>query len=589
MTFQINTLKQLTLTVISFLLFSFCLNAQSRILVDGFFEDWATQPVLHNDASGDGGGSGVDFGKVQVYNDRNFVFFSVEVGNTINLQDNNDVAIYIDIDNNTNTGSSINGIGAELIYTFGDRSGSYNGARIRHADIGMITAPTTSSDRFEIAIKRTFSPDGIDVTMGSTIKALFKDNASNGDLAPSAIGGITYTMSEGQQLPLPSYSFNKPAKSDIRILSYNVERDGFFTENRLPSYTRALQAIQPDIIGFQEIYDNTSQQVAAQVESMLPSAANEQWYYAGAEPDCHAISRYPITKSAPIAGANSSGNAAFLIDLPDTEKDMLLVVAHPPCCTNDAGRQTEVDQIMQFVREAKERKGPIPLEEGALIMIVGDMNFVGDGAQLQTLLSGDISDEALYGPDFTPDWDGSNLIDSKPYTTGVPFSYSWYSESSAFSPGRLDYVLYSGSNLELDNTYSLFTPGMSSFELTQYGLQSSDVLIASDHLPLVADFTIKNSSTNSIYRADANSIKLQVLPNPAFGKANISFTNPTTNAVSLQLTDLSGRELGVLYTGNLSSGKQAITFDSSIYSIGSYILTLRTPEAVYYKKVNIVR
>ena len=591
MTFQINTLKQLTLTVISLLLFSTCLNAQSRsrILVDGFFEDWDNQPVLNTDASGDGGSSGVDFGKVQVYNDRNFVFFSVEVGNTINLQDNNDVAIYIDIDNNANTGSSINGIGAELTYSFGDRSGSYNGAPIRHVDIGMITAPTTSSDRFEIAIKRTFSPDGSDVTIGNTIKVLFKDNASNGDLAPSGSGGITYTMSEGQQLPLPSYSFNKLAKSDIRILSYNVERDGFFTANRVPSYTRILQAIQPDIIGFQEIYDNTSQQVAAQVESMLPSAADEQWYYAGAEPDCHAISRYPITKSSPIAGAGSSGNAAFLIDLPDTEKDMLLVVAHPPCCTNDPGRQIEVDLIMQFVREAKEGKGPIPLEEGALIMIVGDMNFVGDGAQLQTLLSGDIFDEASYGPDFTPDWDGSDLIDSKPYTTGVPFSYSWYSESSAFSPGRLDYILYGGSSLELDNTYSLFTPGMSSSELTQYGLQSSDVLTASDHLPLVADFTLKTNSTNSIDRADANSINLQIHPNPAFGKANISFTNPTTNAVSIQLTDLNGRELGVLYTGNLASGKQTIPFNSSVYPAGSYILTFRTTEAVYYKKVSIVR
>ncbi|MDG2455618.1 MAG: T9SS type A sorting domain-containing protein [Bacteroidia bacterium] len=584
---QINTLKQLFL--ISLLLFSTTLNAQSRILVDGFFEDWLTQPVLDTDASGDGGNSGIDFGKVKVFNDREFIFFSVEVGSTINLQDNNDIALYIDIDNNANTGSSINGIGAELTYAFGDRSGSYNGARIRHADIGMITAPTTSSNRFEIAIKRTFNSGGSSITMGSAITVLFKDNTSNGDQAPSANGGLAYTISGDQQLPLPSYAFNKPTKSDIRILSYNVERDGFFTADRVPSYTRILQAIQPDIIGFQEIYDNTSQQVAAQVESMLPSAANEQWYFAGEEPDCHAISRYPITKSAPIAGVSSSGNAAFLIDLPDTEKDMLFVVAHPPCCTNDAGRQIEVDQIMQFVREAKEGKGPIPLEEGALIMIVGDMNFVGDGAQLQTLLFGDISDEASYGPDFTPDWDGNNLIDCKPYTTGVPFSYSWYSESSAFSPGRLDYILYSGSNLDLDNTYSLFTPGMSSFELAQYDLQSSDVLIASDHLPLVADFTLKNSSTNSIYRTDANSIHLQVHPNPAFGKTNISFINPTTNAVSIQLTDLNGREVEILYAGILASGKQTISFNSSAHPVGSYILTFKTPDTVYHKKVAIMQ
>ena len=87
------------------------------------------------------------------------------------------------------------------------------------------------------------------------------------------------------------------------------------------------------------------------------------------------------------------------------------------------------------------------------------MNFVGDHKQVTTLLKGDIENEAAYGSDFTPDWDGSDFVDSKSPTTGVPFSFTWYSESSAFSPGRLDYMIYSGSNMKLENTYSLFTPG----------------------------------------------------------------------------------------------------------------------------------
>ena len=582
MTFKISTLKQIT--VVSFICLTICANAQSRILVDGFFDDWDNQPTLDRDASRDGGSSGIDFGKVKVFNDQEYVFFYVEVGSTINLQDLNNVAIYLDIDNNTSTGSSTNGIGADLIYSFGDRSGTYNGSSIRHADIGMITAPTVTSNTFEIAIKRTISPNGSNITMGSTIKVLFRDNSTNGDVVPSASGGISYTMSEGQQLPLPSYSFDKPTNSDLRILSYNAERDGFFTANREASYTRILQAVQPDIIGFQEIYDNSSEQIAARVETMLPSAAGEQWYSAGAEPDCHAISRYPITKSSPIAGVSGSGNAAFLIDLPDTDKDMLLVVAHPPCCTNNSGRQMEVDLIMQFVREAKAGNGPLPLEEGAPIMIVGDMNFVGDGAQLETLLTGDISNEGSYGPDFTPDWDGNSFLDSKPYATGAPFNYSWYSESSAFSPGRLDYILYSGSNLELNNTYSLFTPGMSASELSQYGMQSADVLTASDHLPLIADFTLKNRTTNSIKKLVSSLIDLQIHPNPAFGMANISFHNPNNGVVSIQLLDLNGREIDVIHNGNLSSGKQTISLDASVYSAGSYVLKVSTLQGMVYKR-----
>lgn len=587
MSLKISTLKRLSLFVI--LLCSVGANAQNRILVDGEFADWTNQATLDTDASGDGGSSGIDFGKVQVANDRDFVFFYVEVGSTINLQDFNDVTIYIDTDNNANTGSPASGIGADLIYAFGDRSGTYNGGQVRHADIGMITAPTVTSDRFEIAIKRNFTANGSNVTIGNTIKVLFRDNSSGGDVAPSENGGLVYTFSETQLEALPSYSFDKPSKSDLRIMSYNVERDGFFTQNRAPSYTRILQAVQPDIIGFQEIYDNTSEQVAAQVETMLPSADGEQWYYAGAEPDCHAISRYPITKSSPIAGVSGSGNAAFLIDIPDSDKDMLLVVAHPPCCTNNTGRQLEVDLIMKFIREAKDGKGPLPLEEGAPIVIVGDMNFVGDGAQLQTLLTGNIADEATHGADFTPDWDGNDLIDSKPYATGLPFNYSWYSASSAFSPGRLDYILYSGSNLELDNTYSLFTPGMSSTELIQYGLQTGDVLTASDHLPLVADFTLKNKTTNSIAKTEAGLIGLQVNPNPAYGKANISFTNPTSGFVSIQLIDINGREIDVLQSSNLASGTQSIPFDAAAYQAGTYMLKATTTKGVYYKRVSVVR
>ena len=138
--------------------------------------------------------------------------------------------------------------------------------------------------------------------------------------------------------------------------------DGLFESNRVPAYTRILKATQPDIIGFQEIYNHTSKEVADHIETLLPSEVGEQWYHANAAPDCHAISRFPITKSVQIAGSGGSGNGAFLIDIPDTDRDMLMVVAHPPCCGNNAGRQMEVDLIMQFVREAKAGKGPIPLQ-----------------------------------------------------------------------------------------------------------------------------------------------------------------------------------------------------------------------------------
>ncbi|MFT7592122.1 MAG: endonuclease/exonuclease/phosphatase family metal-dependent hydrolase, partial [bacterium] len=551
------------IALLTFLLCTLIIHAQNRILVDGKFDDWENHPSAYDDVTGDGGTSGIDFDKVKIYNDADYIFFYLETGVEINLQDFNNVQIHLDVDNNTSTGTSSNGMGVDLTYTFGSRSGTYYNSTgspisIKHIDIGMITAPTVTSDRFEIAIKRVFFIKGVPVSMADSVKVAFNDNASNGDELPANNGAIRYTFSSKNLEALPGYSMLKPETTNLRIVSYNVERDGFFEANRVPAYTRIFQAVQPDIIGFQEIYNHTSLQVANQLESILPSVTGEQWYHAMAEPDCHAISKYPIVKSAQIPGANGSGNGAFLIALPVPDSNLLLIVAHPPCCANNTARQMEVDQIMEFVREAKQGKGPIPIDTNTPIVIVGDMNFVGEHNQLTTLLTGDIFDEATYGSDFTPDWDGSNLLDSKPHTTGVPFSFTWYSESSAFSPGKLDYILYTGSNLKLDNTYTLYTPGLPQDSLNAYKMQSRDVVIASDHLPVVADFTLKKKSTNGILRAGQNWGSLEIYPNPS--KSEIRFYGLQAGLVEhCTILDITGKNVidmdNLLSDGNIDISK----------------------------------
>jgi exonuclease III len=485
------------LRILSLLFVSITSNSQDRILVDGIFNEWSDYPIIYSDAAGDGGSSGIDFGQLQIYNDDEYIFFLLESGSEINLQDLNEIFIYLDTDDNSNTGFSINGIGAEIVYSFGNRSGFFyqgaNSSTIQHSDIGLVTAPTVTSSQFEIAIRRDIIISGIPVFQSDNLKIVFQDDFSNGDLLPASNEEITYTFSNNNSEPLPDFSIQKFPESDLRVISYNVLFNGVFDPARIPSFTRLLQAIEPDIIGFQEIYDFSSAQVASQVESMLPSSTGQQWFHAKEGPDCHAISRYPILESALIPGYNqNAGNGAFLIDVAGIETGLLLIVAHPPCCGNNEGRQIEVDLIMEFLREAKEGNGPIPLQPGAPIVILGDMNLVGDHRQLETLLTGNIFDESSYGPDFIPDWDDNNLLDSHPYVTGLPFSFSWYNEESNFSPGRLDYIIYSGSNLMLQNSFSLFTPGLSQDNLNALNLFANDAIAASDHLPLVVDFELNN-------------------------------------------------------------------------------------------------
>jgi len=580
------------LSIISLILLPILSYSQDQILVDGIFDEWNSYPVLYTDAAGDGGFLGADFGQLQVSNDDEFIFFSLEIGVEINLQNLNDISIYLDTDDNTNTGFSVNGIGAELVYSFGNRSGFFydsgNSIEVYHNDIGLVTAPTVTSERFEISIKKDAMISGTPVFQSETLKVVFKDNITNGDVIPSSNEVIEYTFSTNNSEPLPAYSIQKHPDADLRIVSYNVLVNGLFDPSRIPAFTRIFQGTQPDIIGIQEVYDFSSGQVANQIESMLPSSAGQQWYHAKEGPDCHAISRYPILESALIPGYNQdAGNGAFLIDVPGSETNLLLIVAHPPCCENNEGRQIEVDLMMAFLREAKNGNGPIPLEVDAPIVILGDMNFVGDHQQLKTLLTGDIDDESNYGSDFTPDWDGNNLLDSHPYITGAPFSFTWYNEGSSFSPGRLDYLIYSGSNLILRNNYSLFTPRLPQDSLNAFNFSTNDVVDASDHLPIVADFEFKNLTAQADLASKSDIGILKIHPNPSSGSTEISFRIELAGSVTIQLITLSGEETTIFHQEKLGLGEHNFQFNTSAIPSGIYFVKIKTPRYIAAEKIII--
>ncbi len=565
--------------------------SQTRILVDGLFEEWEEYPVVYADATGDGGFLGIDFLQLKIHNDDEFLFFLLEIGAEINLQDLNNITVYLDTDDNTSTGFSISGIGADLVYNLGNRGGVFyqSGSvfEVAHIDIGLVSAPTVTSDRFEVAINKNVTISGTPVFQSDNLKIVFKDDIPGGDLMPAVNEEVAYTFSAPDLSPLPGYSIQKPQEADLRIISYNALSDGLFDQSRIPAFTRIFQATQPDIIGFQEIYDYSSAQVANQMESILPSAVGQQWYHAKQGPDCHAISRYPILASALIPGYNqNAGNGAFLIDIPGLEADLLLIVAHPPCCTNDSGRQIEVDLMMEFLREAKAGNGPIPIAADAPIVILGDMNFVGDNRQLETLLSGDIADESSYGPDFTPDWDGNDLLDSHPYTTGVPFSYTWYRAGSNFSPGRLDYIIYSGSNLMLQNNYALFTPGLPQDSLDAFNLFADDAVIASDHLPVVSDFEFRNVTAQQDLLPQQPGI-LNVYPHPAYGWTAVSFMTHQKDLVVIQLVSQDGKETTVLRQEIINAGEHNFQFDTSNLPSGAYFLQVQTAEFMEVEKIII--
>ena len=456
------------------------------VVVDGAFSDWQHLSPLHLDPPGDRGSGDYDFGRLWVTHNDRLLFLRIEIGHEINLQSKNDIRLFLDTDNNPETGMQIHGIGAELEWNFGYKPGLFvtgtDSVEIVHSDIGLATSPTVSSTEFEIALDRLARPDGrTSLFPGKKARIVFA--TSGGDVLPDRGKTVAYTIGDPPLPPSPPLSLQKQSPEHLRVLSYNVWNDGLFDDARLPSFARILTAIKPDIIGFQEIDDYTAEQTAARVDS-IRSLAEKPWYHSKVG-DNVALSKYPITETFDV-----EGNGVFLIDLRPHDS-LLLIVAHTPCCDKNTERQYEIDAMMAFVRDAKAPGGRLDLEPDTPILVIGDMNLVGDVRQLRTLLTGDIVNRDRFGTPFAPDWDGTPLADLSPHQTELPVTYTWYRDRSTFTPGRLDFILYTDSVLDVGNRFILFTCEMSSDSLTAYGLQLEDVIKASDHLPVVGDFIFR--------------------------------------------------------------------------------------------------
>lgn len=456
--------------------------AAAQITVDGAGTDWAEVPVLGADPVGDAPTGEIDFGRLWAGHDSRHLYLRVELGVTRTLQGRGPVELALDTDNNANTGRPLLGLGAELVWRFGDAAGvAYlvggDSISVPHPALGLVTAPSIKAREFEVCLDRTARPDGRQALFGGGPVAIAWRAES--DQMPDAGQRWVYDLNGSGVPDTQPRALMRPPDSALRVMTYNTYRDGVFDSTRAPAFDRILGAVGPDLIGLEEVGAHPAEVVAARFQRLMGSAT-----YHAQVADVMAISRFPLTGTYPVGD-----NAAFLVDLSSLGRGQLLfVVAHPPCCNKEDARQLELDQLMGFVRDARQGNGPASLIAGTPIVIVGDMNLVGEPAQQAVLVQGTIVNAARFGPSFAPDWDGTSLTDLVPRHLASPHTFTWFDARSSFTPGRLDYVVFSDSRLRAVQSAVLWTPELPAALLAQLGLQPDDTAVASDHLPVVADF-----------------------------------------------------------------------------------------------------
>jgi len=565
---------------ITLLLYLTCLRAAHPIVIDGLFDDWQEVPVTITDPEGDYNYD--DWAELKITNDDDFIFFKISLHSEETLLQNwNNFYLYIDADKDSLTGHPFRGMGAELAWHFGYRTGQYfeqDGIiDLWQNDITLRQAPTVTSTEFEIAIARgsfvLSDPDSIAV--------IFSSFYDTGDYMPDSWGGVVYQLDTTVVGPAEPILLEK---TGTRLVTYNTLYTGILEPDRQPKFQRIIQALDPDIIALQE--HSEWNEIGDIISSWFPE---DTWYQGYTFRDLVVLSKYPIINQANLISSERTMCALLQTDDP-INPYLLILNSHFSCCDNDDDRQEQVDELVQVLREWRlNDNGPFDLPEGTPMFHVGDFNFVGYREQIETVTAGNIQDEGNYGSDFPLDWDGTAITDLFSRQTHKRMAYTWRSDGSSFNPGKLDYVLYTDSNLSILNHFVLNTLAMPDSILNEWELEAEDTNEASDHLPRIVDFMVTDLGITGELDLPQQYILSHPYPNPFNPQVMIPITLAREAHIQLRIYDIHGRLVISIADDVLPAGKKLFSWDGSQYPSGVYIVRCQAGHVMQTEKIILLK
>lgn len=303
--------------------------------------------------------------------------------------------------------------------------------------------------------------------------------------------------------------YSKGHPLDVRIMAYNTYTKFLVDSATDAEFNRIFAAMQPDIICMEEIGSTvTTAAMAARFNAIMPiGGAGWQIHFGLLGGTRNAIaSRYPLTltRTDTIPVSSTRGVTIALVDLPNASYpvDVYVLGVHLKCCgsaggSEDAQRQRSADAIANWLADARgvarASGNNIVLPANTPMIVLGDFNMVGGPQPENTLLTGNIQDEATFGTDVKGDWDVTDITNLNPLDPFTGSNITWQS-SGSFPSSNLDRMMVTDSAFPVAAKWVLNTSTMSAAALATAGLQAGDTLTAnsSDHLPILVDLRINN-------------------------------------------------------------------------------------------------
>ena len=454
--------------------------APPGLVVDGRLEDWLVPGV-----------ASVAPGPLRLALSERYLFLQISFEAPRLLQEEGEggsVLLWIDRDADAATGCAAGPrlkaldppvpTGAEMAFAFATGRGTVcrggDSVAFNFASLGLVTAPVVTASDFEVALDRrtelsAWLLGGPALRLGI---AEFRDGEIVANASLRARLGALRPIAKA-----PALDLARPPGS-LRLVAYNVESDGLLDSDseRRQALGRVLRALDPDVLGVQEAYRASAEQVRAR---LIELTGFQAWQTVKRGQDLVLASRHPIRRSRLIHRFEDYGAAAaFEVEAPAgvpgrTARRLTLLLAHWPCCNEEQPpsehQRLEIARAMvSFLEEARSGKGGWPIDRDTPVVAMGDLNLVVSRAPLDVLAT------------------GAGLRVLEPRHPNAPFVWTWRDDGSRFGPGQLDFVLQSES-LKTDQAFVLATDTLPSDVLSRWGLRARDAATASDHLPLVAD------------------------------------------------------------------------------------------------------
>jgi len=433
----------------------------SVMRIDGGFEDWKDVKVCAYDPKGDAKGA-FDITKVYAASQGSIIYLRFDTTNLLNLQNGPEaegtLLVIIDLPNNQ-----------ELVLDMRGRRAFLNDSlkeRIPWDRLKYIVGPTYAQNEFEIQVDL----GGFNINCGDAISIQF--NGSDQLSAPAA-----FTFSQPPETP-KRRSHRRYSGTDVRIVSFNTYFEGLSDPNREEAMGRLLNSVNGDVYCFQEEWKTEGH--GEILKRLMPLENENLWHI-------HKVHGNVIASKYPLKALPSKNDRYAAANIGLAENHLFIINVHLSAMgyigsEDDRLRIRQVDDIVATIDEIHRGQYDEDDAPGTQpgIVIVGDFNLVGSRTPLDMII-----DKKVYG---LKDWLIPNLIGESVVT--------WRGGSRAsFSPGKLDYIVYSTRTLIPKNGFILNSELLNRTKRKQLSLDVADSKL-SDHLLMTVDFQFSDSQEN---------------------------------------------------------------------------------------------